>query len=78
MDDLVEDIRIQDATGNSASDNTGSPTGPWNSDDSDLSGFRIDDGSSIPEPNSLVLFGSGPRGIAFFVRRRLKSRQPAS
>jgi hypothetical protein len=67
------DFAYQDATGNFAFNQTGSPTGPWNAVNTTLTGFRIDAGSSIPEPNSLVLFGSGLLGFAALVRRRLKS-----
>lgn len=64
----------QDATGNITYNQIGSPTGPWHSSyDGNLGGFRIDSGSSIPEPNSLVLLGFGMLGVAALVRRRVKS-----
>jgi hypothetical protein len=67
------DFAYQDASGNNAYNFSGSSTGPWYTATQTLSGFRIDAGSSVPEPNSLVLFGSGLLGVAALVRRRLKS-----
>jgi len=49
---------------------TGSATGPWSADTFIMSGFRVD-GSTTPEPGTLVMLGSGVLGLAGVLRRKI-------
>jgi hypothetical protein len=59
----------QDQTGTGAFNQLGSATGPWNVFDSTIDGFRVD-GSSVPEPGTLVMLGSGVLAVAAGIRRK--------
>ena len=67
------DFAYVDPNADFAYNHSDSAAGPWSIQNATLSGFRIDGGSAIPEPNSLFLLGSGLLGFAVLVRRRLKS-----
>jgi hypothetical protein len=67
------DWAFGDPSGPQAYNFVGSPTGPWIGPDSSTeAAFQID-GSTIPEPGSLILLGSGLLGFAGVVRRRRTS-----
>jgi|ERR1017187_258893 hypothetical protein len=60
----------QDQMNNMASNEIGSPTGPWDGWFGTEDAFRIDGASgTTPEPGSLILLGSGLLGVAGVVRR---------
>jgi hypothetical protein len=59
----------QDQTGNGAFNQLGSATGPWSLFNSTIVGFRVD-GSSVPEPGTLVMLGSGVLAAAGVIRRK--------
>lgn len=59
-----------DTTGPFAFNTSGSPTGPWFQYNSTNSGFRVD-GNGVPEPGTLVMFGSGILAAAAGLRRKL-------
>jgi len=49
----------------------GSPTGPWRSDFGTAGGFRLD-GTTTPEPGTLILFGTAVLGLVGAARRNLR------
>jgi hypothetical protein len=60
-----------DATGPFAFDHNGSATGPWDPETNFLSAFEVDGGSSVPEPGTLAMLGSGVLAVGAGFRRRL-------
>lgn len=59
----------QDQQGNGAFNQLGSNTGPWSLFNSTIVGFRVD-GTSVPEPGTLVMLGSGVLAAAAGLRRK--------
>lgn len=59
----------QDQQGHGAFNQIGSNNGPWSQYDSTISGFRVD-GTTVPEPGTLVMLGSGIVAAAAGIRRK--------
>jgi hypothetical protein len=58
-----------DQQGHGAFNQLGSNSGPWSQYDSTISGFRVD-GTTIPEPGTLIMLGSGIVAAAAGLRRK--------